>query len=247
MLRSIVIDDEGECIDTMLLDLAEHCPQVNVVATCPSGKDAVKAIHKHAPDLIFLDIDMPVVNGFDVLEMVKDIDFEVIFTTAYDKYAVQAFKISAVDYLLKPIDQEELRKAVKKVQVLKERGNTQQQLSFLMEQIRDIENNDVKKIAVPTFDGLEFIRLDDILYCQSDGSYSHIFFVDGRKLYLSKTLRYLEDSLCDYHFFRVHNSYIVNLNFVEKYARTDGGILEMKNGVKIRVSRLKRDELLNRF
>lgn len=247
MLRALIVDDELECIDSLLLDIEEHCPGVTVIDTCNSGKNAVKAIHKHAPDLVFLDIDMPVVNGFDVLEMVKDIDFEVIFTTAYDKYAVQAFKISAVDYLLKPVDPSELKAAVHKARELKERGDTHRQLRFLMEQIRDIENNEVKKIAVPTFDGLEFVRLDDILYCMSDGSYSYIFFTNGEKLYLSKTLRFLEDSLCDYHFFRVHNSYIVNLNYVRKYARTDGGLLIMSNGDKIKVSRMKREELLSLF
>jgi two-component system LytT family response regulator len=179
--------------------------------------------------------------------MVPDVDFEVIFTTAYDHYAIQAFRISAVDYLLKPIDAEALSAAVEKVRILREKGNTSKQISFLIQQIKDLENNTVRKIALPTFDGLEFIHMDDILYCQSDGAYSHVFFKDGSKLYISKTLRYLEDALCAFHFFRVHNSYIVNLNHVSKYSKTDGGLLILSDGTKVRVSRSRKDELLGLF
>ena len=247
MLRAIIIDDENECIDSLSFDLNSHCPQVDIVEKCKSGKDGVKAILKYKPDLVFLDIDMPFVNGFDVLEMVPNIDFEVIFTTAYDKYALQAFKISAVDFLLKPIDIKELKESIAKVQLLKEKGNPQKQISFLIQQLKDLETNSVKKIALPTFDGLEFINLDDIIYCQSDGAYSYVHFVDGTKLYISKTLRYLEAALCDFHFFRVHNSYIVNLHYVKKYSKTDGGFIIMTNGAKVKVSRSKKEQLLGLF
>lgn len=246
-LRAIIIDDELECIDFLANELGQYCPDVEVVESCDSGKDGVKAIVKHQPDMVFLDIDMPFVNGFDVIEMVPNIDFQVIFTTAYDQYALKAFKISAIDYLLKPVQPPDLELAVDKVRRLKRRGNSQRQLDFLIEQIRDIENNTVKKIALPTFDGLEFVRLDDILYCQSDGAYTHVFFTSGKKMYISKPLRFLEDILCDYHFFRVHNSYIVNLNHVRKYSKTDGGILIMENGDQVRVSRSKKQELLKLF
>ena len=247
MLKAIIIDDEKECIDSLSFDLQTHCQQVTVLEKCQGGKDGVKAIVKHHPDLVFLDIDMPFVNGFDVLEMVPNIDFEVIFTTAYDKYALQAFKISAVDFLLKPIDQEELKKAVDKVALLKENGNANKQINFLIQQIKDIETNSVKKIALPTFDGLEFINLDDIIYCKSDGAYSNVYFTDGTKLYISKTLRYLEEALCDFHFFRVHNSFIINLHYVKKYSKTDGGMIIMNNGDLVKVSRSKKEELLSLF
>jgi two-component system LytT family response regulator len=247
MLRAILIDDEPECLRSLAHDLAQHCPGVEIVAQCASGKDAIKEIHTLKPDVLFLDIDMPYINGFDLLEMVPDSDFEVIFTTAYDKYAIQAFRISAVDYLLKPIETDALRDAVEKVRILREKGNAPKQINFLIQQIKDLENNNVRKIALPTFDGLVFIHMDDILYCQSDGAYSHVFFVDGSKMYISKTLRYLEDALCNFHFFRVHNSYIVNLNHVKKYSKTDGGLIIMSNGEKVRVSRSKKDELLGLF
>jgi two-component system LytT family response regulator len=247
MIQALIIDDEPECIDSLAYDIQNHCPQVTVLQKCLGGKEGVKAIHKHKPDLIFLDIDMPFINGFEVLEMVPNINFEVIFTTAYDKYALQAFKISAVDFLLKPVDQKELIKAVEKVQYLKEKGNAHKQINFLIQQIKDLENNSVKKVALPTFDGLEFINLDDIIYCQSDGAYSNVHFTDGGKLYISKTLRWLEEALCDFHFFRVHNSFVVNLHYVRKYSKTDGGLLIMKNGDKVKVSRSKKEELLSLF
>lgn len=247
MLRAILIDDEKECLDSLNFDLKTHCPDVEVVSQCNGGKEGVKAIHKYNPDLVFLDIDMPFISGFDVLELVPHINFEVIFTTAYDKYALQAFKISAVDFLLKPIDFEELKNAVIKVQLLRERGNAQKQISFLIQQLKALESNNVKKIALPTFDGIEFISLDDIIYCQSDGAYSYLYFKDGAKLYISKTLRYLEMALCDFHFFRVHNSYIVNLHYVKKYSKSDGGIIIMTNGANVKVSRSKKEQLLNLF
>jgi two-component system LytT family response regulator len=247
VLRAILIDDEPECLRSLALDLGQHCPGVEIVAQCNGGKEAIKAIHTHHPDVLFLDIDMPLINGFDLLEMVPDVDFEVIFTTAFDKYALQAFRISAVDYLLKPIDTEALKEAVEKVRILREKGNTSKQISFLIQQMKDLENNNVRKIALPTFDGLEFINLDDILYCQSDGAYSYVHFLDGHKLYISKTLRYLEDALCNFHFFRVHNSYIVNLNHVKKYSKTDGGVLILSSGERVRVSRSKKDQLLGLF
>jgi two-component system LytT family response regulator len=149
--------------------------------------------------------------------------------------------------LLKPIDPEALQSAVDKVRILREKGNTSKQISFLIQQIKDLENNAVRKIALPTFDGLEIIHMDDILYCQSDGAYSHVFFTDGTKMYISKTLRYLEDALCNYHFFRVHNSYIVNLNHIKQYSKTDGGLIILSDGKKVRVSRSRKDELLNLF
>lgn len=246
-LKAIIIDDELECIDFLANELSEYCPDVEIVASSSSGKDGIKAIIKHQPDMVFLDIDMPFVNGFDVIEMVPNIDFPVIFTTAYDQYALKAFKISAIDYLLKPVQPADLEQAVDKVRRIKRQGNSQRQIEFLIEQLKDIENNSVRKIALPTFDGLEFIKLDEILYCQSDGAYSNVFFKTGKKMYISKPLRFLEDILCDYHFFRVHNSYIVNLNHVHKYSKTDGGILIMDNGDHVRVSRSKKQELLKLF
>jgi len=247
MLKTILIDDEKACLDSLSQELKQFCPEVEILACCESGKEGVKAINRLHPDVIFLDIDMPFINGFELLEMVPNIDFEVIFTTAYDKYALKAFKISAVDFLLKPVDTEELKKAVKKVGLLCDQGNAAKQIRFLVEQLKDLENNSVRRVALPTFDGMEFVLMEDILYCQSDGSYTHVILKNDTKLYISKTLRFLEEALCDYHFFRVHNSYIVNLQYVERFSRTDGGRIIMSNGYAVKVSRSKKDELLKFF
>ena len=247
MLNAIIIDDEPKCVRSLESDLKECCPEVQIVATCKGGKEGIKAINKFNPDVVFLDIDMPFINGFDLLEMVPNIDFEVIFTTAYDQYALRAFQISAVDYLLKPVQQDKLKQAVQKAQMLRERGNAHKQINFLIQQLHDLETNNVNRIALPTFEGLEFIMLEDILYCQSDGAYSYVHFTDGTKLYIAKTLRYLEEILCEFNFFRIHNSYIVNLDYVKKYSKTDGGTLVLKGGIRVKVSRSRKEELLSLF
>lgn len=246
-LRAILIDDEKYCLTSLAYDIEQHCPEVEVVAQCQGSKEGLLSIKKYDPDLVFLDIDMPYINGFELLEMIPSIRFATIFTTAYDKYAVQAFKISAVDFLMKPINHKELVNAVEKVAVHHSKQNAQKQISFLIEQIQAIESDSVKKIALPTFEGVEFVNLNDINYCQSDNNYTHVFLKDGTNLLISKTLRYIEEMLCDYHFFRVHNSYIVNLNYVKRYVKGDGGYLLLENGKDITVSRSKKAELLSMF
>lgn len=247
MIRAILIDDEQGCLNALAYDLSNYCPEVEVVDICQGGKKGIKAIHKHKPDMVFLDIDMPIISGFDLLEMVGDINFSVVFTTAYDKYALKAFKISATDYLLKPIDKDELKIAIQKVEAKQSIKSPHAQVTFLLDQLKALDDDDVKKIALPTFEGTEFINFKDILYCEADGAYSYVHFVNGEKLYISKTLRYLEEALCDYHFFRSHNSYIVNTDFMKKYVKADGGYLLLSNGKQIKVSRSKKEEILNLF
>ncbi|MEM6877791.1 MAG: LytTR family DNA-binding domain-containing protein [Bacteroidota bacterium] len=247
MLRTILIDDEPQCLTSLSQELALHCPEVQIVSSQSSSKEGLKAIHREQPDLVFLDIDMPFLNGFELLELVPNIDFEVVFTTAYDKYALQAFKISAADYLLKPIEQQALKDAVKKAKWLRSSGHAAKQVRFLLEQVRDLENNAVRRVALPIQDGFEMVLLSDIIYCQSDGAYTRVFIKSGDSLYLSRNLRFLEDMLCEYHFFRVHHSYIVNLHEITRYSRADGGQLWVTNGDVIKVSRSKKEELLKLF
>ena len=247
ILRTVIIDDEPDCVQTLARDLADYCKDVEIVAQCEGAKDGIRAINRYKPDVVFLDIDMPLINGFELLELLPEINFEIIFTTAHDNYALQAFKISAVDYLLKPVDADHLVKAVERARLLRNKGSSQEQVDFLIQQLRDQETNSVHRIALPTSDGLVFKDLADILYCESDGAYSYIYFTDGKKLLISKTLRYLEDILCDFQFFRVHKSYIANLDHVSKYSRGSGGMLTMKNGAQLQVSRSKKEELLSHF
>lgn len=247
MIRALLIDDEQECLNALAFDLRNYCPEIEIVDICQGGKMGIKSIHQHKPDMIFLDIDMPIISGFDLLEMIGDIYFSVVFTTAYDKYALKAFKISATDYLLKPIDKDELKAAIKKVEAKQSIKTPQDQVTFLLDQLKALDDDNVKKIALPTFEGIEFINLKDIIYCEADGAYTHVHSVGGGKLYISKTLRHLEEALCDYHFFRVHNSYIVNIDYMQKYVKADGGYLLMTNGKQVKVSRSKKEKLVSLF
>jgi len=212
MIKAILIDDEVNCTEMLKWDLAQNCPNVEVLTTCNSGKDGLKAIKDLQPDLVFLDIDMPYMSGFEMLELVNEVNFDVIFTTAYDEYAVKAFKISAVDYLLKPVDEEDLTKAVAKVAEKQAKNEKPQHIEFLKEQLVDTKANAVKRIALPTYEGLMFLNMETIIYCQSDNNYCNVFLKDGRKLLISRTLKDIEDMLNGFHFFRVHNSFLVNLN-----------------------------------
>lgn len=246
-LKALLIDDEKNCLTSLAHELSITCPEVEIIEECLGSKDGLKAISKHSPDLVFLDIDMPYINGFELLEMIPEVKFATIFTTAYDKYALRAFKISAVDYLLKPVASLDLRQAVDKVIKQRDHLNEQRQINFLIEQMQAIESDTVKKVAFPTFEGVEFVALKDINYCKGDNNYTHVYLGDGSSLLISKTLRHVEEMLCDYQFLRVHNSYIVNLDYITKYVKGDGGYVVMEDGTNVTVSRSKKTELMKRF
>lgn len=242
MLKAILIDDEPNCLKVLEWELQNSCPNVKILELCNSGKDGLKAIQKHKPDVVFLDVDMPYMNGFEMLELIPDIDFDVIFTTAHDEYAVKAFKINAIDYLLKPIDEDELKTAISKVE---KNQKTSKIKTGMVED--DPRKSIIRKIALPTFEGLVFVEVDQIIYCQSDNNYTKIFLKTDKDLFISKTLKELEELLGNYHFYRVHNSYVVNLNEIKNYVKADGGYLVMCNDDKVRVSRSKKDSLLQMF
>ena len=241
MLKAILVDDEPNCLKMLEWELQNSCPDVQIVELCNSGKDGLKAIQKHQPDIVFLDVDMPYMNGFELLELVPDIKFDVIFTTAYDEYAVKAFKTNAIDYLLKPIDEDELRTAVTKVK------DKNQHITSQMPSEDDPRKQVIRKIALPTFEGLVFVEVDRIIYCQSDNNYSKIILKGEKNLFISKTLKETEAVLGNYHFFRVHNSFLVNLNEIKNYVKSDGGYLIMSNDERVKVSRAKKDMLLQLF
>lgn len=247
MLNAILIDDEENCLKMLQWELQNSCPEVKVVALCNNGKEGLKAIKEHQPDIVFLDIEMPYMNGFEMLELVPTITFEVVFTTAYDKYAIKAFKISAVDYLLKPIDEIDLKNAVQKIKTRRSEKIPPKYLNFLKEQMEDVRQNNIKNIALPTMEGLIFVSMDSIIYCQSDNSYTKIFLRDEKSIFISKTLREMEELLETANFVRVHNSFIANLDQIKKYIRADGGYLVMSNGDEVKVSRNKKEDLLKRF
>ncbi len=249
MLKAILIDDESNCLKMLEWELQNTCPEVNILAKCETGKDGLKAIKDLHPDLVFLDVEMPYMNGFEMLDLVPEVNFEVIFTTAYDEYAVKAFKISAVDYLLKPIDGEELRVAIDKVSEKKQLHSKvdSRHLEVLMDQVSSSKKNGVKNIALPTYEGYVFVKINQILYCQSDNNYTRVILDDGKPLLISRTLKEVGEMLTDFQFYRVHNSFIVNLNEIANYIKSDGGYLIMSNGDQVKVSRTKKEELLKHF
>lgn len=245
MINAIIIDDERHSCDALKMLLGKCCQQVHVTAICYSGEEGIRKINELRPQLVFLDIEMPHMNGFQMLQQLPKIDFEIIFTTSYDQYAITAFKFSALDYLLKPVDREELEKAVQRVSK-KINPPVSQQLEILLQKINQPAIT-VQRIALPTMQGLEFVPVESILHCSSSNNYTEFFLTDKKKLLVSRTLKEVEDMLADHSFLRVHNSYIVNLNAVTRYIKGEGGYLVMTDGSTIDVSRSRKEMLMQRL
>jgi two-component system, LytTR family, response regulator len=245
MIKAIIIDDEMHCRKTLSILLKEYCPDVQVIEQCDNGETGVEAIKKGKPDLVFLDIEMPRMNGFEMLEQFSEISFAVIFTTGYDQYAIKAFRFSALDYLLKPIDHEELRKAVLKVsqQVL---YPLPQQLEILLQKLHH-QPSAINKIALPTMEGLQMIPVDSIISCASDRNYTVLMLKGKQKIIVSRILKDIEEMLEEYSFLRIHHSYIVNLNEISKYIKGEGGYLVMSDGSSVDVSRSRKEILLQKL
>lgn len=245
LLNAVVVDDEKHCLETLSWQLQRFCPEVHLVATCNSAHEALAVLQKQSVDLVFLDIEMPHMNGFEMLQQINQIKFDVIFTTAYDMFAVKAFQFSAVDYLLKPIDKDQLQQAVQKV-LLKGQAISAEQLNVLFQSLYQQAPN-LQKIALPTMEGLEFIQSNQIVHCQSESNYTHIFLQNGTKLLISKTLKETEEMLTGHNFMRVHHSHLINLNHIKKYVKGDGGYVIMSNDASINVSRSRKEDLLKAF
>ncbi len=246
MIKAILIDDEVHCLDTLSMLISDYCPEVQVMEQCVSAKKGLVAIDKYQPALVFLDIEMPIMNGFEMLEQFSEIPFAVIFTTSYDQYAIKAIRFSALDYLLKPIDPKELVAAVHKIQTQKHLPSTEQ-YQMLRNQIQHTESN-FTRIAMPTAEGFELIPADQVIRCEADDNYTHMYLKNKSKIIACRTLKDIEDQLQDFSsFVRVHHSYIVNLNEVTKYIRGEGGYLVMSDGTTVNVSRSRKDLLLKKL
>ena len=245
MLKAIIIDDEPYCCEILEAMLEAECPDINVVNISNNGIEALKAIKQLSPDIVFLDVEMPKMNGFEMLEQIPTINFHLIFTTSYDQYALKAIRFSAIDYLLKPIDLQELKTAVQKV---KERIQVPlpQQLEILMQKINQ-PSNPVNKIALPTMEGLQLIPINTIISCESDDNYTTLKLKNTKKLVVTRSLKDMEEILDQHGFIRVHRRYIVNLNEIEKYIKGEGGYLVMSDGTAIDVARNKKETLLKKL
>ncbi len=245
MITSIIIDDEKQCIQSLKTDLANYCPQVGILAECLSAKEGIMAIKKFHPELVFLDVEMPWMNGFEMLEVLDNINFGIIFTTAYDRFAAKAFRISAVDYLLKPIAANDLKEAVVKAEQKLQAGQSQQNIENLLQNFKQPVQQ--QKIAFPQREGYEFIPVANILYCHAEGAYTNLHLGNGKKFMVSKTLGDVEEMLPADIFLRIHHSTIVNLQCITNFIRSDGGYVMINNGEKLMISKAKKDMLLQRL
>ena len=245
MIRTIIVDDEPYCCETLVTLLEEYCTEVEVVGIFYNGKAALEAIKKLSPELVFLDVEMPHMNGFEMLERLPSINFELIFCTSYDQYALKAIRISALDYLLKPVDSDELQQAVQKV-IRRSQKPIAQQLEILMQKIH-APSTPVSKIALPTMEGLQMLQVNSILHCEADSNYTILHLKDKKRKVVSCTLKEMEELLEDHSFVRVHRGYLINLNEVEKYVKGEGGYLVMSDGTTVDVSRSRKEELLKRL
>lgn len=243
MIKAVIIDDEETCILSLAHLIREYCPHLSLVATCSSAEEGITTILKHLPELVFLDIEMPVKNGFEVLEEIRQIPVRVIFTTAYHHHAIKAIRYSALDYLLKPIDPKELIQAVNRYIEYRFVPDIRQ-LQFLIDKFAQKEYTS-RKIAIPNMEGFNLISIDDILYCQADDNYTRLKLKKNAWITASRTLKDIQYLLEDFDFFlRIHHSYLVNLNEVKQYIKGEGGFVVMSDQSHLQVSRNKRETLL---
>lgn len=241
-MRAIIIDDEKHCRDGLAIMLSKHCPRVELLEQCSGAKSAIKMIAQHQPDIIFLDIEMPGMNGFEMLEYCSGYDFEIIFTTAYNEYAIKAIRHSALDYLLKPINKTELIEALARVGESK-KLSASSRIAGLLETMTGKKT--AERIALPTIDGLIMVDTKDILYCESENNYTRFHLQNGKNIFISKTLKKTELLLHDKNnFFRIHHSFLINLDYVKQYIKGSGGEVMMANDKILSVSRTKRADFL---
>jgi two-component system, LytTR family, response regulator len=241
-ITAILIDDELSSLQNLQQKLIEFCPDVKVIATTQKPEEAIILIQQHKPDVIFLDIEMPRMNGFRMLDEINEFDFEIIFTTAYNHYAVDAIRMSAFDYLMKPIAIKDLQNAVERL--AKQRQlQTKDKLGVLKNSLQNTKSQE-EKIVIPTSEGMEFIAINTILHIESSSNYSKIYFVDGKNILVTKLLKDFEEILLPYRFYRIHNSHLINLKYIEKYIKGDGGQVRLTNGTLIDIARRKKEEFL---
>ena len=240
MIKAVLIDDEKNTLELLEWQLENYCTQIEIVALCGSADEGIVAIQQHLPQLVFLDIEMPRKNGFEVLLAFPDPPFEVIFTTAYDQFALKAFKFAALDYLLKPIDVNDLQTAVERFEKLHRQRDFKQQLQLLLQQYQQ-PGNLPGKIPLATQEGIFFANPDEIVHCEAASNYCFVHFLDKTKLVLSRTLKDMEDLLLPFGFLRVHHSHLINRKHIRRYIKADGGYLELTTGAQITISRQRRD------
>ncbi len=239
MIKAVLVDDEKNALEMMEWLLTTYCPQVEIAAMCSSAEQGIEAVHTHRPDVLFLDIEMPKLNGFDMLEKFDKLFFDVVFCTAYDQFAIKAFKYSALNYLLKPVDPEDLKTTVQRIEA-KKTIPTKEQFDLLLRNIQQPVKTTPQRIALTTSDGLIFVPTADIIYCEAESNYTSVVLSGGKKILVSKVLKEIDEALSGPDFYRVHSSFLININRIKKFVRGDGGYIIMDNDATVSISRSRK-------
>jgi two-component system LytT family response regulator len=242
----VIVEDESHQQERLLSLLKESCNNLHILGVAPDLEAAYTLIQRTSPDLVFLDVMLPPHTGFELLQRFDPIEFDIIFTTSFEEFAVKAFRLSAIDYLVKPLVSEELCQAVEKFIARRRNDEGQRNLSVLMENLQ-VRNVRQKKIALPTLSGYTFVAVEEIIRCKADNTYTTFFLRDKRKIVISKTLKECENMLSDFSFFRVHHSDLINLEYIVAYEKGEGGVVKMMDGSSVDVSRRKKDEFVRLF
>ena len=243
MISAIIIDDEKHCTDNLQWQLQHYCPEVEIKAICNNGETGLREIYRHRPQMIFLDVEMPGMSGFEMLEELSEINFDIIFTTAFNQYAIRAIKFGALDYLVKPVDKDELR-AVFDTSLKRTQRDVSKQLNALLTHIKKSNDISFQKIALPTLHSYELVALTNIMICESSSNYTKIHLNNGQPMLIARTLKEVEELLDMPPFLRIHNSYLVNLQYAIRYIKGEGGSIVLANDVTLPVSRNRKEELL---
>jgi len=243
VISALIIDDEESAVNVVAFLLNKYVNEIEQVFTAVGAEEGLKALYQHKPQLVFLDVEMPLMNGFQLLEKFRDHSFEVIFITAYDHYAIRAIKFSALDYLVKPIEVEDLKTAIEMVKQKRKQSTTNERLETLLHNLMN-EKNQANRIAIPSIEGLQFVEVNDIIYLEAESNYTVVYIKPSQKITVSKTLKDFEELLPPNIFIRIHHSWIINKNHVQKYLRGEGGQVIMSNGKTLDVARRKKDEFM---
>lgn len=243
MINAIIIDDEFDGREALKLSIERFCPEINILELCTNADEGIKSILSKQPNLVFLDVQMPHKSGFNMLEELGEFNFEVIFVTAHDKYAIKAIKFSALDYLLKPVDIDDLQKAILKATTRIEQKDSNHHYASLLKNIH-YSNQKIDKIAIPTLEGILFESTNDIIYCEADGNYTTLMMKAGHKIVVSKSLKDFDNMLSESGFFRVHHTYLINLKHIKKYIKGEGGYVILEGDHHVDVSKRKKEAFL---
>ena len=238
-MKTIIVDDESSGRKTIRSFISKYAKNLNIVAEADSVSTGLLAINKHQPEVVFLDVRMNDGTGFNLLEQISNVTFQVIFVTAYEEHAIKAFKHSAVDYLLKPLDPDDFIASVSKLKKDTKLEEIEKKVEALIQ-----NNHRIEKIALPTLSGLNMIKIKDIVHCESDNNYTNFHLINGSKLLVSRTLKEFDEILSPEGFYRTHKSHLVNIKYITEYIKGEGGIVKLENGDHIEVSRRRKEGLI---